>query len=752
MNKLITLIFIISPFFLFAQQGIIFDDGDAIKRIEHDGSNYTTIIESPDNFSEPTDVEIDTLIDQLFWSDEGKGQIIKSNLDGSNPVVIISNPTATIRGIALDESTQQIYWIEDKMIKFADYDGSNINIIINQSSIPNNTPHKHLEIDYSNDKIYWTEDYYINNTGTRSLKINRADIDGSNIQTLNTSNSSYNAIMGLDLDLKNEKVYFSEYYSYTSSGGIFGGSSTSTQHRVYVRVMNLDGTAFSTFKNFADYRYTSVFVDESKDEILFSRSNDQIIRYGLDGSLINTLSSNSFYIPRELFFDSRDQKIYYVDFYNLNRINEDDTGSEVLSVTDRINPRIIHYNEVTNWIYWLDQSEYLARVRPNGSEQEIVFKQGLKQDNTPLSFTINDVGNQIFWTEESAIYTMNLDGTGKIQLVNFPGLVYPRDIHIDSDSNRIYFMAYEAALYKIYSVKIDGTGFTELISDLGSTDNDGFTIHPQSGKMYWTDTVNDEIKQADFNGSNITSIYNVAANNVNVMTTSSDKLFWHIGSDLYYSKLDGSGVTLIPGISIASSGTQSLSVSEMTILPVELASFTGRQVKHENYLTWNTLSESNNYGFEIERSTDGEHWDFIGFVEGRGFSSNEVAYSFMDNRPLLGNNYYRLRQVDFDGAFEYSNIILIEFESGISVHLSPVPTKDMLTVTFPYLKTDVASVQVQVVDVLGRILIQENVEVVKDGLRFNFDVSDFPSGHYFVVAMMGKSQYQHTQQFIIAAD
>ena len=93
--------------------------------------------------------------------------------------------------------------------------------------------------------------------------------------------------------------------------------------------------------------------------------------------------------------------------------------------------------------------------------------------------------------------------------------------------------------------------------------------------------------------------------------------------------------------------------------PVELLYFKGRSVAEGNLLTWSTASELNNEGFDIERSEDAKSWKSIGFVAGNGTTVAEQEYRFLDAAPLEGVQYYRLKQLDFDGQFEYSDIIAL---------------------------------------------------------------------------------------------
>ncbi|MFY0594649.1 Calx-beta domain-containing protein [Roseivirga sp.] len=102
---------------------------------------------------------------------------------------------------------------------------------------------------------------------------------------------------------------------------------------------------------------------------------------------------------------------------------------------------------------------------------------------------------------------------------------------------------------------------------------------------------------------------------------------------------------------------------QQTPLPVELISFAGELTsKNEVYLTWETASEVDNSHFDIERSFDGITFETIGTVAGNGQSDSVNYYEFLDKNLANGRNYYRLKQVDFNGVFDYSEIVSIFFE------------------------------------------------------------------------------------------
>ena len=114
-------------------------------------------------------------------------------------------------------------------------------------------------------------------------------------------------------------------------------------------------------------------------------------------------------------------------------------------------------------------------------------------------------------------------------------------------------------------------------------------------------------------------------------------------------------------------------------LPVELVSFTGREENGLVKLSWVTASELNNDYFLVEHSMDGLHFREIGDVQGHGTTQDKQVYSFLHRQPVYPKNYYRLKQVDFDGAFEYSDVILVNInqvleENALDFTMYPNPT------------------------------------------------------------------------------
>ncbi|GAB3195427.1 hypothetical protein ABID22_004029 [Pontibacter aydingkolensis] len=118
--------------------------------------------------------------------------------------------------------------------------------------------------------------------------------------------------------------------------------------------------------------------------------------------------------------------------------------------------------------------------------------------------------------------------------------------------------------------------------------------------------------------------------------------------------------------------------NSVTPLPVELVHFEAIVTEQETVaLRWETASESDNYYFAVERSSDSKEFVEISRVKGRGTTSTRTKYAFTDREPLSGTSYYRLRQVDLDGTEKYSPLrgVSLKRSNTVELHLYPNPVK-----------------------------------------------------------------------------
>ncbi len=172
------------------------------------------------------------------------------------------------------------------------------------------------------------------------------------------------------------------------------------------------------------------------------------------------------------------------------------------------------------------------------------------------------------------------------------------------------------------------------------------------------------------------------------------------------------------------SDPSAFSITGPSTLPVELAAFDASAKDRSVELSWLTLSETNNRGFEVQRSLDGTNWLALGFVEGKGSTTQAARYNYVDASPRNGALYYRLKQIDFDGQFEYSDVVLVHFRTAEkSIAILGNPIKDgMLQLSF-----DFDAIDLRIVNQLGKTIIEYNGFSDK-----TLDVSSLGRGVYYL--------------------
>jgi hypothetical protein len=154
-------------------------------------------------------------------------------------------------------------------------------------------------------------------------------------------------------------------------------------------------------------------------------------------------------------------------------------------------------------------------------------------------------------------------------------------------------------------------------------------------------------------------------------------------------------------------------------LPVTLMNFEATPQDGRNLLTWKTTSETNNKGFEIERSRDARTFEKIGFVEGAGDAQQTESYRFTDLDPF-NITYYRLKQLDHNGVFENSKIIMVKNEREVIIY--PNPARGFLTVSGIDSEKDMS-----VLNQVGDIVLKQKVEPLKP-----VHIGTLPNGIYTI--------------------
>lgn len=192
------------------------------------------------------------------------------------------------------------------------------------------------------------------------------------------------------------------------------------------------------------------------------------------------------------------------------------------------------------------------------------------------------------------------------------------------------------------------------------------------------------------------------------------------------------------GLTGFSGGTGGAGASpwDVSPLPVELTSFTGYNNGSINVLNWTTASEKNTLKFEVERkSTTNNNFTYIGEKPAAGNSSSVINYTLNDENPLLGDNFYRLKIIDLDGTYQYSQIIVVNNKENdnykdLISRIYPNPANQMLYID--YQSSSSGNIKLKVFDALGQEMLTDNLATRKGNQQFKIDVSNFAIGVYII--------------------
>ena len=405
-------------------------------------------------------------------------------------------------------------------------------------------------------------------------------------------------------------------------------------------------------------------------------------------------------------------------------------------------PEVYSDNNNGGLISWHDdrdnnnlQSAFVQRVSSSGSiyfpvnGSEASLKANRHKFNPVVAFDNTTNETYVFWMETEPNQNQNgisgqklsLDGTRQ----------WTDNAKIFKDLS----VAFTTSISYLTSEMGDGKAYLFYLEGNGSGLNDkveGFACNT-SGDFLWT--------------GNFTILSNPTSDKLQLVSTvdvyRNCKLAW--GDD----RLDGAGIyaqDINPDGQLGNS-----------IVPVELVSFTANVINNSVSLNWITATELNNSGFEIERSPsptpslkegtlENFNWKIIGFVDGQGTSTEQHSYSFSDDNLSAGNYLYRIKQIDFDGTFTYSNEIEVDLTLPQTFSLEqnyPNPFNPNTTIKYSIpivISTEGRNLNVtlKVYDVLGNEIVTLLNEDKPAGIyEVNFNASALPTGVYFYKLQAG---------------
>lgn len=357
-------------------------------------------------------------------------------------------------------------------------------------------------------------------------------------------------------------------------------------------------------------------------------------------------------------------------------------------------------------------------------------------------------------------------------ILNKTVIVPTYDLQYDSTALRIYKEAMPG--YNIVGINsnqiIPASGAIHCITkEVGVKNSIFISVHPiktltstsfevkafiksgsgiQFAKLFWSVDTSSGFTSVNMNQTfqdTFTAIISVPSN--------SEKIFYYVSAKSFSGKESIKPLT-------SPQGAYQFKINNS--IPVELVNFYSIIEDNRVKLIWNTSSEKNNYGFQVERSfkLNGSNWQAIGFIHGNGTSNIPKNYSFIDNESINGKIYYRLKQIDFDGSTLLSSVIEIE---------NALPNKFELYQNYPNpfsikgtssagrnfstrIKFQIAKkcfVSLKIFDLLGRevsVLINEEKEQGNYEAEFK-SINEFSAGVYFYKLQAGA--YSSVKKMII---
>jgi GEVED domain/Secretion system C-terminal sorting domain/Domain of unknown function (DUF5050) len=345
-------------------------------------------------------------------------------------------------------------------------------------------------------------------------------------------------------------------------------------------------------------------------------------------------------------------------------------------------------------LFWISGQnvDKIAAANTNGTGQQLSLISGI----TYLTGLATGNGKLFYWNwtsdySSADLYSANTDGTGILKIsggagqFNGAGMSDTKDI--EYYNNKIYFQYSNGASFKIASANIDGTGFT----DLYSTANYFGGMAVAAGNIYWTET-DASVNKMAITGGAVTVLTTEIGNMLN------DIVVDGTGTTAYFIETDPTNPTYSMIRKIAATGgsaTTVLTVSgaassvifntSSVVLGVSLIDFTAQYDtrKQATQLEWKTSGEENFAYFMLERSLDATHFTPVANVAATGSATRESVYKYTDDVKNITTDklYYRLKEVDLDGRYKYSDIVLLRIAADAVVsRLFPNPGKGIYTI------------------------------------------------------------------------
>ncbi len=435
--------------------------------------------------------------------------------------------------------------------------------------------------------------------------------------------------------------------------------------------------------------------------------------------------------------------------YSINRINK--WGERVWGDSGRI----LGTSAYTGWSiiraadgnYYVETGEYIYRIRQNG---DIVRRDSITlgyivadpEGGIVLSGITGNINNRILVAQRKDSLGNNLWQEPYVEIADSLYYLNPR-LSIKQNSDYFYYAwtGKRNGIDKVAQFQVLRLNGSKLFPDgsiqVGVPPLNGTIVQPleeyrTSFVYYSSDFLPDTL---------LAQAYDTLGNKLWI---ENGVVIAHPPIEYQSYTTDGSGGFIIGGVInnftvVAQQISRNGNLGEVLPVPVELVSFTGTVNDKKITLNWITSTELNNYGFEIERLKDykiekSNEWEKIGFVEGHGTTTETQSYSFIDRDVLTGKVKYRLKQIDFDGSYEYSN--------EIEVNTDIAPKEFVLHQNYPnpfnsstiikYQIPEEGRVTINLYNILGeKVKTLFQGDQIKGTYTLVVQSDELPSGHYF---------------------
>ncbi len=376
-------------------------------------------------------------------------------------------------------------------------------------------------------------------------------------------------------------------------------------------------------------------------------------------------------------------------------------------------------------------------------ESYLAIKYGITMSNTgggTYGNYISSAGTTLWDAAVNSSYHRQVIGLGRDDSTS----LLQKQSHTLDDTTRIYVSSLQSTNAANNGTFSSNASYIIMGNDGGLMERDGRTLSefPPGQGIYRRLDREWKVTNTNFSGSfsmdmKLSTAYVTAIDIVLLVDDDGD----FTNAQVFYPTVSYSGsVVTLTGITTAMIPANSTryitiaSINSRSALPVELIEFTVNLTANKKVrLNWRTATEINSDYFAIERSGNNMQWQEIGQVKAAGNSTQQLAYSFIDNNPLKGTSYYRLRQVDFDGKFYYSPVRLAIINGNGRVLAYPQPASDRITLE----GVTGNSHEIMITDITGRVVTGKVKLISELPGRIIYDITSLPPAVYLIKTASG---------------